>query len=245
MVEKLYITSGFGKVKAELILNLILEMFKSRDLPTDGFTLYGDAIDLEEVASLLKKSARHTFLLNGYGFEIHLASVARYQIDILSISTEFETNILWDEWITSISGQVKIIQAWLVDADYDYWQNAEDPLQYTSQGRPWEHLAKRSNGLPPPLEKIIIDTSHNPGYRQFCMGYLVAIGSVMWLGDDFWSLVGSNKNNVVKQSWIESKEMPNGLLRIQVGNSLFSSATDGADVIQFMLRDLLFSNPGC
>ncbi|EIC31600.1 MULTISPECIES: hypothetical protein [Methylomicrobium] len=240
MVEKIYVISRLGMLNADLILNLILDFFKKRDISASGYTLYGDEVHLEEVASILKKKSRHTFLLNGNGFEIHLASVLRYQVDILSISAENGKNMFWDDWITSISEQVKVVQAWLVDADYDYWQNAEDSLQYISHGRPWEHLPKRSNGLPPPLEKQIIDTSNNPGHRRFCMGYLEAIGAVMWLGDDFWSLTGANKNDLLKQSWLKSREIPNGLLRIQVGNTLFSTASEGSDAIQLMLRGLLF-----
>lgn len=53
--------------------------------------------------------------------------------------------------------------AWLADLQYDFWQNAHDPLQYTARNRTFDHLPKKANGLPYPLQQTITDTSSNPG----------------------------------------------------------------------------------
>lgn len=37
-----------------------------------------------------------------------------------------------------------MIQAWVADVDYDYWQNATDPLQYESAGRSLSGLSMKS-----------------------------------------------------------------------------------------------------
>lgn len=242
MFEKLNIVTNFGAFKAKFLLNSILILFGKHGIPTNGFTLYGEPVDLVNVVTILRKSNRQTFLLVGQGFEIDLASIHRYEIDILSIKAEIPSTILWDDWISSIEGVTKIIEAWVVNAEYDYWQNAFDPVQFTSQGRQWEHLPMISNGLPPPLEKTIVDTSQNLGRRILRIGYVEAIGYLMWLGDKFWSLSGANKNDVLKQHWINNQILENGLLRIQIGNNSFSSDEGSEGVDQQQLRQLLFPN---
>ena len=51
----------------------------------------------------------------------------------------------------------------------------------------------KSNGLPPPLDQMEIDTSGNPGRNVLRQGYIEAIGSTMWLGSLFWERTGVDK----------------------------------------------------
>lgn len=241
--EKLNIVTSLGDFKAKFVIDILLILFGRHGIPTNGFTLYGEPVDLVDVSTVLRKANRETFLLVGHGFEIDLASVWRYQVDILSIKADVQ-GLFWDDWITSIKEVSKIFEAWLVNADYDFWQNASDPLEYTSQNRQCEHLPKISNGLPPPLEKTVIDTSHNPGRRIFRVGYIEAIGSLMWLSDQFWNLTGADKSKVLKQNWIECQESPKDLLRIQISNHPFFTDEEDSAIVQRKLRQLLFPNEG-
>jgi hypothetical protein len=79
------------------------------------------------------------------------------------------------------------VREWPAD---QFWQNAEDLLQYPSVGRSWQHLPMKSNGLPPPREQSIIDILDNPGRWSLHVGFIEAIGAVMWSGERFWQVRG-------------------------------------------------------
>src|SRR5262249_762748 len=131
--------------------------------------------------------------------------------------------IPWDEWTGQFIDDMNFVMAWTANADYDYWQNAEDPLQYTAKGRGWDHLPTKSNGLPYPLEREIIDTSGNPGRWTLRSGYYEAVGSVMWLGESFWKLTGAKKDEVTGAAWIQVSNPVDSVTRLEVLRKCFSS----------------------
>ncbi|WP_226938391.1 hypothetical protein [Pseudomonas putida] len=98
-----------------------------------------------------------------------------------------------EEKIAPILSAEGFIQAWVSDVEYDFWQNATDPLEYECVGRPLSGLPMKSNGLPPPLDQMEIDTSGNPGRNVLRQGYIEAIGSTMWLGNLFWERAGVDR----------------------------------------------------
>ena len=75
-------------------------------------------------------------------------------------------------------------QGHIHDAEYYHWQNAHDPLQYEAAGKTTDGLPLIDNGLPPPLNQLIVDTSRNPGRRYLRDGFQEAISSPMWLSKD-------------------------------------------------------------
>ena len=97
-----------------------------------------------------------------------------------------------------------------------------------------------SNNLPPPLEKMIIDTSNNPGRRIIRMGYVEAIGSPMWLGRQFWERTGADKKSVMDTFTNDSRLIENDVLRIQVSDKPFTKDSDPA--LQNRLRYVLYPN---
>jgi hypothetical protein len=128
-----------------------------------------------------------------------------------------------------------------VDAEYDHWQNADDPLQYTAVGKPYAHLPMKSNCLPRPLEQSIIDTSANPGRWCFHDGYIEAVGSMMWLGNPFWSLTGAKQQRVQNTPWLQTVQTAPSVLKIQAAEHCFTTADGTIGELQSKLRSLLFS----
>ena len=79
------------------------------------------------------------------------------------------------------------LQGGILDYVYNYWQNAEDPLQYEHAGKSYAELPMRTNGLRYPLTQDIIDIRSNPGRSPLADGYNEFVSSPMWLSRAFLS----------------------------------------------------------
>ena len=146
---------------------------------------------------------------------------------------------VWDEWLTPFVDRSDFVQGWLSDVEYDYWQNAKDPLEYEVAGRDFSRLPMKSNGLPPPLQRLEIDTSNNPGRWTLKPGYVEAVGSVMWLSDLFWDRVGhARRSEALAANWARTRQLACGSIEIRVLEACFNSE-ETADV-QNRLRELLY-----
>jgi len=121
----------------------------------------------------------------------------------------------WDQWVSPFLGWPNFVQAWVADVEYNHWQNAADPIQYTTVGRDMTGLKMKSNGLPYPLEQQIVDTSGNPGRWEFRKGYIEAIGSPMWIGENLWRAIGENRESELRAlDWLQLTEPQKGVLRL-------------------------------
>jgi hypothetical protein len=145
----------------------------------------------------------------------------------------------WDTIVKAFLSKAVFTQAWVSDINYQFWQNAEDPLQYKAHGKSYEGLPMKSNGLPPPLEQMNIDTSRNPGRRVIRSGYVEAVGSCMWLSDEFWLRVGSDKKKFIDEFADKIEQMEEGVLKLKVSDMPFTDTSTG--VIQDKIRDILYS----
>src|SRR6185369_10259156 len=170
-LEKLTVVFERGKLTPEIAMEAIRKQCAARGVPSDGFDLSGKPIDLPSVVPRLKKVNRVTFNLTGHDFTFHLASVGNYDLDFLSIKSDSAPVASWDVWADGLILHPGFVMAWLANVDYQKWQNAKDPRSYTMAGRPVEHLPRIPNNLPPPLDRMVIDTSGNPGRRLLCDGY--------------------------------------------------------------------------
>jgi hypothetical protein len=238
--EQLTIICKFGSLSVEAAIVRMQTMLARHDVPFTGFALYGEPVDLPSALSQLEKSQRKTFNLTGQGFEFHYSSVLRNGLDHLTIKSSVPSTISWDEWVTQFTGNLNFVMAWVVDSEYDHWQNAKDPLQYTAVGKPYAHLPMKSNGLPYPVEQKIIDTSTNPGRWLFRDGFIEAVGSVMWLGAPLWSLTGADQKQVMNATWLRVSNPAPAVVRLQAAERCFTTADDGSGELQSKLRSLLF-----
>jgi hypothetical protein len=122
----------------------------------------------------------------------------------------------WDQWVSPFLGWPNFVQAWVADVEYNHWQNAFDPIQFTTVGRDMSGLKMKSNGLPYPLEQQIVDTSENPGRWEFRKGYIEAIGSLMWIGENLWRAIGENREGELRAlDWLHLTEPQKGILRVE------------------------------
>ena len=145
----------------------------------------------------------------------------------------------WRYWVEPFFSEDNFVQAWVSDSNYDYWQNASDPLQYQAAQRTYSHLRLKSNGLPPPLEQLEIDTSQNPGRWTLRSGYVEAIGARMWLGKPFWAYVGARRKLAILSSgWLTVEEFENGVVEVGASNRCFCD--DSTAVLQDRLRRVLY-----
>jgi len=208
-----------------------------------GYKLYGRSVNLDEFLTEIRKSSRRGFELEGHDYSFSFGSVANRHLDFLEIRSMSESTITWDDWAYSFVAMDNFVMAWLVNSEYDHWQNASDPLQYTALKKPYNHLPMKSNELPYPLEKIIIDTSKNPGRWLFRDGYIEAVGAIMWLGEHFWRLTGANKSAVIKTNWLQVSNPIPSVTKVQVADRCFTTGEGASGELQKKLRALLFGSP--
>ncbi|MBA0360006.1 hypothetical protein D7Y44_21530 [Stenotrophomonas maltophilia] len=145
-----------------------------------------------------------------------------------------------DSKFDPLLGVKGMIQAWVADVDYDYWQNATDPLQYESAGRTLSGLSLKSNGLPPPLDQVEIDTSMNLGRKVFRQGYMEAVGNIMWLGETFWEKSGTSRCLslfMLQEAGMEVYEL-GGVDKVVASDDVFRD--ESTSKTQSLLRAALF-----
>ena len=153
---------------------------------------------------------------------------------------ELDSEALARSWIRPFLELNGLIGARIFDAEYEFWQNAEDLLSYRTRGRPFDNLPLKSNGLPPPLERTVVDISMNPGRRVLRRGGVESIGSEMWLGTDFWQFAGSEKSAVKGHDWLHSEDLSNGVTYLRAAETAFSTALGEVGIRQQRLRALLY-----
>lgn len=244
MAEELCIVFRNRTFGVEYALEKIQAILTQQQISTSGFELYDSPIELSQVATRLKRSSRITFHLRGQGFEFILGSVANYKVDFLSIRSDIPIRIPWDTWAWQFIDSPNFVMAWVVDSEYDFWQNAEDLLHYTVHNRPYSHLPQKSNGLPFPVEQTIIDISRNPGRRLFRNGYYEIVAAHMWLGEPFWSLTGTSKAAVEQADWLTVSYPLSNVLKVEAAPQCFTSDIEQEADLQRRLRSLLFNTPG-
>jgi hypothetical protein len=145
----------------------------------------------------------------------------------------------WNEWARRFLDEPGLMQARVVDIEFDYWQNAEDFLLYASKGRDYAGLPTKSNGLPPPVEQTIIDISANPGRRIIKNGYVEAVGREMWITQKMIEAQGGESalERIKAAGWSLHANL-NGVLHLNVDPEIF---TEGGDrTRQAQLRAAIF-----
>lgn len=174
-------------------LDLVVRALTEMGLQAE-FSMRGAKVETADLYRIIlkRKSWPSGLVSNGLGFQFGVLP-ALDQIFMLVEQEEVLSRVSLDELATHICGIEGLVQAWISDVEYDFWQNAKDILEYESAGRDFSMLPKKSNGLPAPLEQIEIDVSDNLGRSEFKHGYIEAIGSTMWVGAPFWEKVGKAK----------------------------------------------------
>jgi hypothetical protein len=155
-------------------------------------------------------------------------------------------NIVVDEedaekWISPFIKEKLLVQARIYDTEYNFWQNAHDPLQYKSSNHSYDGLPMVSNGLPFPLEQKIIDISNNPGRWKLKQGYIESVGSTMWLGEQFWNKTGADRASVLSADWLKTENIDSAI-KVKAADIPFDTAEGQSGELQNKLRLLLYQN---
>jgi hypothetical protein len=239
--EKLTLVFRFNTLEVDFALQQVQSVLSSLGTEPIGFQMSGVPLaNLSEVSGRLRRRDRATFHITGNGYEFDLGRVRNCDLDFLLMGYRGNQEFEWDIWAAQFLPQPSFVMAWTADRDYDFWQNAYDPLQYSSRHQPYDHLPMKSNGLPYPLEQKIIDTSNNPGRCTLRRGYHEAVGHVMWLGVHFWDLVGTDRRQVETAPDLSRSYPSPGVLRIQAFPHCFRTAVGESGRMQRLLRELLF-----
>ena len=196
--------------------------------------------NLGELLVKLQQMNRTTFNVVGQEYEFDCGKVRNKDLDFLLVGFRGKRNFVWDQWAAPFIGSRNFVMGYVVDSQYDFWQNAYDPIQYEARHRPFNHLPMKSNGLPYPLEKMIIDTSQNPGRRTLRNGYHEAVASVMWLGETFWHLTGADRKEIERSGWLQVAHPLAEVIRIQAAEEYFRTPDSASGEIQKKLRSVLF-----
>lgn len=232
----LEIVAPLGSLEAASSARMALDLLaRERGGAIAEVKLYGAAIAVASLERRLRN--RGAFDIEGDGFAVQMASIADHRLIFVEVTGVADDGEL--AWVEEVGRRARLISARVYDAEYEHWQNAADPLLYTAVGRSMAGLPMKSNGLPPPLDKMVVDTSRNPGRRILRDGHIEAIGPRMWLGAEFFAQVpDSDRRAVLDAPGLRVTERPDGLTEILAREPRFVDA--GSAEEQHRLRRLLF-----
>lgn len=200
----------------------------------------GRSCAVGEVAKVIEASDRDHFGVEVGDAEITYGHAGSFGVSLVHIDGCVADEPDAEAWIQPFLGLPAFLQARLYDREYEFWQNAQDPIEYEAKGRSYSHLPMRSNGAPAPLEQLVIDVSGNPGRRILRRGFVEAVSAVMWLGPSFWAATGANKEALGSGRWLQCNELPGGIVRIKAADTPFTASNSETGQIQERLRSLLF-----
>lgn len=205
--------------------------------------LSGTECALDGVKACLQKVELGHFGITVNDMEFHYSHIRKFDHSLVWIRRAVQDSDDAWLWIRPFASTTAFRQAWIYDDEYNYWQNAQNPLEYTAKGKSCAGLTLKSNGLPPPLEQMVIDTSENPGRRVLRHGYVETVASVMWLGNQFWNVTGIDKKQVLDNGLVRAHVINDDVIRLQCHALPFSTAAGDSGTIQEKLRSLLFPVP--
>ncbi|SHJ96806.1 hypothetical protein SAMN02745181_2901 [Rubritalea squalenifaciens DSM 18772] len=190
-MNKLVLVFSYTSVDVTKLWDALYPLLSSSINDDQVVDVFGEEMKFMDIERNLSEES---FSLKSENLSINYTRVGRYKHDAVRLKTSLLID--WGELVRDLSDVGIFTQGYLVDAEYDFWQNAVDTLQYEVAGKDFSHLPMVSNGLPKPLSRNIIDISENPGRRVLKNGYIEAIGSPMWFTDEFWRLTGSQMSKV-------------------------------------------------
>ncbi|RZM69425.1 hypothetical protein C3B51_23515 [Pseudoalteromonas rubra] len=187
-----------------------------------------------------------------YTFSVRHPDKEREGDNALFFSTmedwDFDQLVMWgfdklieqrEQWWQPVLQHPGFIMARLASEIYQSQQNIDSTSFHDVYGWPHDHLPKISNGKPPPIDEMVIDTRVNPGHWRFKPGYIEGVSSEMWLGEHFFRHVGLDKQALYDVDWLEVTELGN-VTHIKAYHKPFDSDVGEQRELQIKLRKLLF-----
>lgn len=235
--EQLELVFELGSRAADDVAKRVIEALH---LSGKSVGLYEKQMTAQAAIDKITEDGKPSFNIETDGAFIHFSTVRAFQLQSLTVGMSESCPLsVWQEIAGPFLGYKGFVQGCLVNSDYSFWQNAADPLQYQAAGRSLAGLPMISNGLPKPLQKLVIDTSVNPGRRTLRVGYIEMVGHVMWFGPRFRALAGiSRRQDLLACANLRTSEMRHDILRTIVSESAF--VDESSKEAQNSLRRLLF-----
>lgn len=239
--EKLEIVFQYDGLDGQKLLDIILVLLDRFGF-YKKFFIHEKSIPISKLIKKIKEKGHWPTGVTSENFEFRYGVVGNRDQSFFYIKEKLPGLIVdWHAWVFYFLEVNTFIQAWISDVEYDYWQNVVSPDTYRLAGKEYLHLPTKSNGLPYPLTDQIMDNSKNPGRWEFCMGYMEAIGSTMWLGENFWNYVGQDKKQkLFDESWIRTEILENGVVKLIAADECFMDEST-ADK-QNCLREIIYGS---
>jgi len=236
-VEKVELIFELDALSAEEVARRSIDVL---GLQNSQINLYQEAMSAKSALERIVREGKPSFNIETSDVSIHFSTIRAYRQQLLTICMkEARSLTVWEGIVGSFLGCKGFTQACLLSDEYTLWQNAADPLQYQAAGRSYDGLPLVSNGLPSPLQKLVIDTSRNPGRRVIKIGYVEMVGCAMWLGQPFWDLVGNQRRQgLLASRAYNAIEMLGGIVRLVASEAPF--VDEATKEVQEDLRRLLF-----
>ena len=166
------IVLSFREVSAGDVWTLLRESHRASIADTVPCDIDGRKTKVGDIANSISRSGLVHFDVELEHGNLMYGHVANAGISLVVVQKCVSDEADAETWVKPFRVLPSFRQARLYDNDYEHWQNAEDPLHYRAAGNSYKHLPMRSNGLPPPLEQMVIDISRNPGRRRIRQGFV-------------------------------------------------------------------------
>jgi len=167
-------------------------------------------------------------------WQVSLSAIRRHDISLVLVDGP-ETQV---EKFCEMSAELPgFIQGRMFDGQYDRIQNLTSVAEFESAGLSTLGLELVSNGLPFPLEEMVVDTSKNPGRRLLRDGFIECIGHKMWIARQ---LVERLSIDLEKLASLGSVDMLPSGIRVTFSETPFTD--DSCNEVQNAIREHLFGS---
>ena len=145
----------------------------------------------------------------------------------------------WSDLVELLSSMAPLVVAKSTLSLYSAWQNCEDIGRYTRQFGSAVNFKQYEKG-DPPVNRIVLDTSRNPGRNHVRDALSLGVSAEMWLGPAFWQFAPCRKEEVLAADFfLEVRDTPQ-FLYLKSWPHPFTRPDGEQGRIQQMLWRLLF-----
>jgi hypothetical protein len=181
------------KVEATRLWSIIADHSWARG----DIILYGEKVGPRDVQKRLKGRGNGAFVIESRGVTWDFATVAAWDHQKLRVGADDWLSFDPQAVVRSLFEQVpSFVQGYSFDYEYYHWQNARDLLQFEGSDIDIATLKLVDNGLPSPLNAMVVDISQNPFRRVLRKGYVEMVASRMWLSETFFQILGRDLDRV-------------------------------------------------
>ena len=199
--------------------------------------LYGTRMLASRVSAAIRRARRPDFYVEFSSDSLRYAAVGNHDLSFVEVGGWVTDDDDASNWLAPLLSMSCFVQARVYDKEYEFWQNASDPLQYEVRGRSLEGVKTFMNQN---LNYVFVDTSTNPGRRVLREGYIEALGHLMWLSPKFWEKVGRSISVVESSGLCSSISKLGDVDVLRFADKPFTSSKGEEGMFQDRLRALLF-----